>query len=366
MKNKIKIITVLVLITLILIIGYWFINSSNDSSINTNTSPTNNTSFFPVEALKRVVNTVSNTINSNPIIEVITENLTGTTTSKNYDILRAVKIAEGPIEKFGFTNKTGSTTLFYLLKGIEEVKFIPIEATSTLVLGSSTDWVVNSPNKEEVIKFNTLEGSLKGELTNLKNKITTSLTISPLTSWIITWPEASILSLQSKPSSGMDGYLYTFNLRNRSLNKILGPLPGLNSLISPDGKNIIYSTNQNGQVKTYIKSINSQEEIELGFKTLTDKCIWYNSKFVICAASQNIEFGNYPDSWYQGINSFNDDIWLTNSEGSHSYLISIFGESLGSELIDATDLKISPNKEELYFLNKRDSSLWKFDLTHAF
>lgn len=357
------------LVILIIIVGgYWFFTQSKTTTTtNIQPSTTPSSSFFPTTAIKNIVTTITNSITSTSSNEVSDEPFNSSDRKDDFDILKAHKLVNGPVGEYGFVNKTGSTTLFYFKPDSSLVNFFPEEATSTkvdLTLASSS--VIHSPDGKQIITLKFMESGLVGELTNLKSKITTKVITSPLTDWIITWPELNTLNLQTKPSSNIDGFAYSFNLKNKQTTKILGPLKGLNSLISPDGKKIIYSTSQNGQIKTFIKSIGKESGDELGIKTLVDKCIWYNKQYVICTLPNNYPPANYPDTWYQGLTSFNDNVWLINTDKIESYLISISGKSLAPEPVDAINLKVSPDGKTLYFINKQDRSLWSFDLAHAF
>jgi hypothetical protein len=324
------------LVILIIIVGgYWFfIKSKTTTTTNIQPSTTPSSSFFPTTAIKNIVSTITHSITSTSSNEVSDEPFNNGGEKNDFDILKAHKVEN---------------------------------ATSTIIdLTLASSSIIYSPDGKQIITLKLMESGLVGELTNLKSKITTKVITSPLTDWIITWPELNTLNLQTKPSSNIDGFAYSFNLKTKQTNKILGPLSGLNSLISPDGKKVIYSTSQNGQIKTFVKIIGKEDGGELGVKTLADKCVWYNKQYVICAVTNNYPPANYPDTWYQGLASFNDDIWLINADKLESYLISISGKNLASEPIDAINLKVSPDGKTLYFINKQDRSLWSFDLAHAF
>ncbi|MDO8183612.1 MAG: hypothetical protein Q7T49_01320 [bacterium] len=354
-------------VLLIIIGGYWFFNRSNTSLTSTTlTSPGSSNSFFPLTAVKNIISTVTNNLTSSTT-EVINGLFDEEDKPANFDILRAHKLVGGPVGEFGFTNKTGSTTLFYTNQNSNIISFIPEGASTTkidLLLTPSS--VIKSPDNSQFITLKTTPEGLVGELTSVKSKLTTKVLTSPLTDWLISWPEANTLNLQTRPSSGIDGFAYTFNLRTKQTTKILGPITGLNSLISPDGKKVIYSSSQNGKIETYVKTNSKEVGDKLSINTLIDKCLWYNNKYIVCMVTDKYLTTNYPDAWYQGLVSFTDNVWLVDSQYLESYLISIFGKPLADEPIDAINLKISPDKSTLYFINKLDRSLWSFDLTHAF
>jgi len=355
-----------VIVLIVILGGYWFLSRSNQTTNTVQTAPSPVNSFFPTTAIKNIVTTISSVITSTSTNNPGGDPSFDQSPKKDFDILKAHKIADGPIDDFIFTNTTGSTTIAYINKKSGSINFLPAGASSTkLSILTSTSTNIYSPDGKQLLTIKNTSDGLMGEVTNLKTKLTTKVTLSPLTDWLVAWPELNNLSLQSKPSSGVSGFTFTFNLKNKSTSKVLGPLNGLNSLISPDASKIIYSTNENGQINTGLAIISKNTNV-LGIKTLVDKCIWKDKKYVICAVTNKYQTANYPDAWYQGLTFFNDDIWLINTDNLESYLISIFGQPLASDPVDAINLKISPDGKTLYFINKRDSSLWSFDISHAF
>ncbi len=174
--------------------------------------------------------------------------------------------------------------------------------------------------------------------------------------WLIQWPNNSTVALNSKPSAGVVGYLYLLDTRG-GFKKILGA-PGLASSVSPDANNVLYSQSDASGFKTFIyKAGVSGSSAASTVSTLADKCGWghRDTKVVYCAAPRTVPPGQYPDSWYQGLILFTDDIWVIDSVDLQSRLLS-------STNLDAVSLFTDREDRYLFMTNKRDLTLWAMRL----
>jgi hypothetical protein len=168
-----------------------------------------------------------------------------------------------------------------------------------------------------------------------------------------------MITLTTKPSANVPGYMYFVNPDNKDFNKILGGINGLTTLTSPDGKLVLYADNN---LSLNIFDITKDTSYPLNIRTLPEKCVWTKtSDIVYCAVPNSIDDANYPDAWYQGQISFSDQIWQINvTNGNTSMLadpVSIAGEE-----IDGIKLTLDSNENYLFFVNKKDSFLWELIL----
>ena len=86
------------------------------------------------------------------------------------------------------------------------------------------------------------------------------------------------------------------------------------------------------------------------------------SDTIYCAIPKSITRGTYPDLWYKGETSFSDEIWKINVEsGITTKLINPI-TVIGGEEIDAIKLALDADENYLFFVNKKDSYLWKLEL----
>jgi hypothetical protein len=181
------------------------------------------------------------------------------------------------------------------------------------------------------------------------------------TGWLSAWPEIKTIALQTKASAQSNGSLYFLNLDSGQQKKILSGINALTTLVSPDAKLILYSSG--ATPKLSILDLAGKHTADVAFKTFPEKCTWAGKKyFVYCAVPAILPASAYPDDWYAGVVSFNDSIWSYNIETGETKVLYDATASTLSEQIDAINLVLSKDEKILYFINKRDNSLWSFDL----
>lgn len=182
---------------------------------------------------------------------------------------------------------------------------------------------------------------------------------SPFTEWLSFWPNNKMITVTSKPSANVPGYMYAINPDKKDFNKILGGINGLTTLASPDGKMVLYADNN---LSLSIFNISTGNSNLLGVKTLPEKCVWGTASDVIyCAVPKFIDRAQYPDSWYQGEVFFSDQIWKIDVASGNTTMISD-PSSISGEEVDGTKLNLDSNQNYLFFVNKKDSYLWGLNL----
>lgn len=217
-----------------------------------------------------------------------------------------------------------------------------------------------SPSKENIFYLNLTKNGVVGILINntgTKNNIFES----SFSEWYSSWVNDDLIILNTKPSGVVDGFAYLLNTKNKSFDKVLDKVKGLTTLANKDLSYILYSDN-NLSLKLF--NPNNGGIRNLRINTHTEKCTWSNDNITLyCAIPKTIEGGYiYPDAWYQGEVSYNDEIWKINTEtGAKTKLID--PQSLyENEVIDATNLSLDKNEKTLLFMNKVDSYLWGLSL----
>jgi hypothetical protein len=127
--------------------------------------------------------------------------------------------------------------------------------------------------------------------------------------------------------------------------------------MSPNGKLILYG---NSGVSLSIYNTTTRDTNILSLNTLPEKCVWSKtSENIYCAVPKIIESGLYPDSWYQGEVSFSDQFWKIDVlNGNTTLLLDPAREEGGGE-IDGVKLALDGNENFLFFINKKDSFLWR-------
>lgn len=217
---------------------------------------------------------------------------------------------------------------------------------------------------------NNLGDGVIGTTLNLITNKKAQVFDSPFTEWLSSFSNSKMITFTTKPSSGILGYIYAMDPSNKNYNfhKILGDINGLTTLLSPDGKLILYS-NDNLSLNVY--HINTKVSDILGVKTLAEKCVWNkNSDAIYCGVPTTIPNGQYPDNWYQGEISFSDQIWKIDIKTGNTTMIAdpatINGgpasPNQGGGDIDSIKLALDNGENYLFFVNKKDSFLWELAL----
>lgn len=198
-----------------------------------------------------------------------------------------------------------------------------------------------------------------GELTTLSSTTLANtgrkeLYRGPFREWLVSWPTQKSVFLQTKASGTTVGFLYEVDSVNKRLSRILGDVQGLTTSVSPDGAYILYSESNKDSFTTKLLSTKTGSVKTLGLSVLPEKCVWTKSNDLICAGG-NTPPGTYPDDWYAGIISFSDRIFrIYSGAGAFDVLYS------GDEEFDMTNLRLDEETSTLYFINKKDASLWQF------
>ena len=169
-----------------------------------------------------------------------------------------------------------------------------------------------------------------------------------------------MITLNTKPSYGVQGFMYSLDPVTKKMNKILSGIYGLTTLTSPNGKLILYGNNN---LSLNLYNLDTQDSIALGIKTLPEKCVWNSgSTAIYCAVPKSIDSANYPDSWYQGETSFSDQIWKVNVDSGSASIIADPVQFSKGEDVDGIKLSLDESEKYLFFVNKKDSYLWELSL----
>ncbi len=189
---------------------------------------------------------------------------------------------------------------------------------------------------------------------------------STFTDWQVSWPEQNTLAFQTKASALAPGFLYFLNPKSGTWQKIIGGKTGLTTLTSPDAKTVLYNDSGNSQ-GAKILDVKTGSSLALGLAAWPEKCVWTSDSLSIyCATPRNLPAGNYyPDAWYQGTISFNDQLWQINPKKGIVRLLldpSKIGQSLA---IDGYKLLLDRPLHHLFLINKKDNSLWTLSLDQS-
>lgn len=202
--------------------------------------------------------------------------------------------------------------------------------------------------------------SVTGFVQNFETGAKQNVFSHQLTEWLPSWDSKGNLYLSTKPSYVTTGNLYILKQNNKTLSKIIGGINGLTAKVSPDGSRVLYSVTTNKGPRLMIHIIEGRKTIDLDTYGLADKCIWSKDSInIFCSIPKTVKGNQYPDVWYQGRVSFEDFFIKIDTNENEIYTLA---DSTQETPVDATNLVLDRDENNLFFINKKDYTLWGFDV----
>ncbi|HAO64780.1 TPA: hypothetical protein DCQ44_02230 [Candidatus Taylorbacteria bacterium] len=357
--------------------------SSSTTPITPTPTPDNGQANGPVTPYLNSPTSPLVKISTEPIAgaQVFDRKISGTTTAS---IVRYMERATGHVLEYNRTNNflttasnttipsiyqawwSGNTVLAQFIGASKDtirtfVGNLPSAPTSTTQLTGTflNDNVSSLAISPKGNRMFTLGGGnfAIGNISSLDGTKPTSVLNFPFNEWAVEWPNETTLTLTTKPSAGIPGFMY-FLTTTGFMTKVTGNIFGLSSRSSPDLGHAVLSASTNGGIATVIYDINKNTSLAFTDNpTLAEKCVWskLSKTTAYCAIPQNIPIGNYPDDWYQGNVSFVDNIYKIDLTLP---AVQLLYKLPSDQQIDVTNLFLDAKEENLYFTNKSDYYLW--------
>jgi len=202
-------------------------------------------------------------------------------------------------------------------------------------------------------------GVVRNFLTGVKKTVFQS----PYTEWISQWNNENNIELTTKSSFEASGYSYYLDPKDGDYHKSFKQRRGLTTLTSPDNEKIFVQEVENENVKNSVYDRKSGISRNLSIQTFSEKCVWSdNSLFIYCAVPDTLAYGNeYPDMWYQGMETYNDSLWRINTISFQEEIIADIPSEY-NENIDIFKIGVDRNAQYLYFIDKNTEYLWSYRL----
>lgn len=185
---------------------------------------------------------------------------------------------------------------------------------------------------------------------------------SPFTDWRLAMAGNSLV-IYTKASANASGYAYTVNTSNGALAKIFGPLNGLVVVPNNSGSRMLYSYTEGGGTRLFANNLQNKTFSEISPGTLAEKCTWgtKNAGLVFCSVPTDRLRAGEPDNWYRGATHFSDRVWLFDTNTDTAQVLVEPKQSFDVD-IDVFEPRLSPNEDYFIFTNKNDLSLWALKL----
>lgn len=204
-----------------------------------------------------------------------------------------------------------------------------------------------------------------GIVKNIINNTKETIFESPYTGWSIQWNNKDNIEIFTKASYQSEGYSYGMNPVSGDYHKSLKQEDGLTTLVSPDNNKIFVHEINRNSVENSFYNKKTQRKTKLNIQTFTEKCVWGSeSIYVYCFVPDSLAYKNeYPDTWYQGLETYQDSLWKINANTFKTEIVSDIPLEY-EESLDISKIGIDKNSEYLYFIDKNTEFLWSYRLTN--
>lgn len=235
--------------------------------------------------------------------------------------------------------------------GTTSGKFLPEDVQDVSISSDGSTYFYLAP----------LGGDVAGTTVSFVDGKKSQLFTSTFTEWLSDFGATNgLVFLTTKPSYKVAGSLYATSTKIGGLTKVFGGMEGLTTKTNHAGTKILFSKTTSYGIKTGIYDLTDRSFTDLQISTLPEKCVWTsNDANIYCAVPNSIEGIAYPDSWYQGLVSFSDTIYQIDTSKLSINQVYNTDDNGG---MDVTNIKINETINKLFFTNKKDSTLWSYDL----
>ncbi len=220
-----------------------------------------------------------------------------------------------------------------------------------------------NPDKSKVFYLLEHSAGSTGIVSDFDGTKKTQIFDSLLSEWLPDWPTATRVSLTSKASAGVPGFMYLLNTQTGALTRAISGIVGLTTLVNSDASSALYSESGKDNFALKIYSFKTATVKDVAIQTLPEKCVWSKNDLetIYCSVPTYMPTGAYPDIWYQGLVSFSDEIWKIDGRTGAGELIGKLKNATRAD-IDGVNLFLSPKEDYLFFTNKNDFHLWSVRL----
>ncbi len=235
---------------------------------------------------------------------------------------------------------------------------------SVFAMPKNIEDITVSPDQKSILFLIPSGDSLVGFTSDLDGKNQKKVFSSKFMGWLSQWATPSKLIFTIKATGYARGYAFSTDITKGDFTKIAGPISALTTLMSPDGRYLLYGRNTKDGPNLAVMDMTTKKSKSLDVATLPEKCVWNKaSTDVFCSVPVVIPAGEtYPDAWYQGKVTFSDTFWDINVAGvlGGTQLFSPLNE--GGEPTDGVKLRVDEAGRYLYFVNQDTGILWQYDL----
>ena len=237
--------------------------------------------------------------------------------------------------------------------------FLHIGTSTVVLLPQDITSISWSPDKTGLVYTKEDNGKLNVVVTDNKGSNGRVIAAVPLPDAHARWITKNDIELLTAPSGLAEGYAFFLNRKTGNLRKVIGPRFGLLTSWAPDGSGaLVFSTRRGGKepLLEYYDAKRGTLEI-VNFITLPEKCAWASAKEIYCAVPRNIGPEQvWPDDYLRGA--------LLTIDARIHYSVNSKAATIVQDngIFDSNDLRGDKNQKFLFFIDRRDGTLWRIKL----
>lgn len=236
--------------------------------------------------------------------------------------------------------------------------FLPQKLSTVSIKPDGSEFFYLKEAKDKVV------GVVQNFVSNEKKEIFSS----PYMGWLSQWNNDNSIEIATKPSYLSSGYSYTLDPSDGDYHKSFKQKKGLTTLASPNNDYVLaFESLDNKSTRLSVYNRETKQMRPLNIQSFPEKCTWSqgDSPVLYCFVPNQLAYGNeYPDIWYQGLETYADSLWKINPKTLVAEIVSDIQDEYQKEF-DALKVGIDKNTDYLYFIDKNTEHLWSYRLLDA-
>lgn len=248
--------------------------------------------------------------------------------------------------------------VFYL--DVEHIKsFLHIGTTSTAALPQDLQGFSWSPDGKSLIFLQRQNDRLNLVVADSLGRGARTIFSTPILDLQIQRVSTDKIYMQTAPSGLAEGFAFLFSRSSGAFSRILGPLFGLTTLVSPDGSKILVaSTDTTGRdLRLSVTDSAGKVLFNVTPPTLPQKCRWTSNQKAYCAIPRDSLAGFVlPDEYLRGELNTSDRIVRIDLENKK------IEEVFNQEDLDVSDLVVTKDESHLLFVDRKNGNLWSLKI----
>ena len=248
------------------------------------------------------------------------------------------------------------------LDGTAIKSFLHIGTSSVAVLPTNITSIAWSPDGKSLAYTHANGQLLELIISDSAAKNPRTLFRTPVRDARISWPASDRITFATPASGIAEGYVFSYTRSTGAFEKIFGPAYGLAALWSPYDTRIVASYTPRGGERLLTRTLNPfdqerKDSRELPIQTFSEKCVFAGKQELWCAVPRTLtSIKPLPDLYLSGEFNSSDRIVAID-------LIKNTTEELFNENdFDMSALIAAPEKNYLFFVSRRDGTLWSLKL----